>query len=113
MFEFFIVFLGVYLAFLLTGFQEDVRERDIRVQHYENFVIELGTLAEMLKLEKPKLDKHMKVVEEIARGNRPNIPPSDLFFVYSASIRDAAFNSRHFEALDSDIVRQIIDGSFG
>ncbi|MYD46448.1 MAG: hypothetical protein F4W92_08860 [Gammaproteobacteria bacterium] len=113
LFEFFIVFLGVYLAFVLTGYQENQRERDIRIQHYENFAVELGILVESLEEEKRKLDKHLKVVDEIAQGNRPDIPPSDLIFVYKGSLVDAAFNSRHFEALDAKIVRQIILGSFG
>ena len=113
LFEFFIVFLGVYLAFVLTDYQEDQRERDIRIRHYENFAVELAALAEMLEFEKIKLDAHMKVVDEIAQGTRPHIPPSDLLFVDATALRDAAFNSRHFEALDSEIVQQIITGSFG
>lgn len=113
LFEIVVVFLGVYLAFLLADYQEEQRERDIRVQHYENLVVELRALSHLLELEQIKLDRHMKVVEEIARGTRPDIPFSDLLFVDSASIRDAAFNSRHFEALDARIVQQIIDGSFG
>ena len=113
LFEIVVVFLGVYLAFLLADYQEEQRERDIRVQHYESFVFELATLAHLLEMEKVKLAKHVQVVEEIAQGKRPHIPPSDLFFVYTGSLRDAAFNSRHFEALDARIVQQIIDGSFG
>ena len=41
------------------------------------------------------------------------IPPSDLLFYYHGSIREAVFNSRRFEALDSEIVRNIMHGSFG
>lgn len=113
LFEIFIVFLGVYLAFLLTDYQESLRERDIRVQHYESLALELRLLANVLKFEENKLHAHMKVVEEINQGNRPRIPPSDLLFVYTGSLVESAFNSRHFEALDSDIVREIIQGSFG
>ena len=113
LFEIFIVFLGVYLAFLLTDYQESLRERDIRVQHYESLALELRMVANMLKLEEEKLHAHMKVVEEINQGNRPRIPPSDLLFVYTGALVDSAFNSRHFEALDSDIIREIVQGSFG
>lgn len=51
LFEIFIVFLGVYLAFLLTDYQESLRERDIRVQHYESLTLELRMVANMLKIE--------------------------------------------------------------
>ena len=113
LFELVIVFLGVYLAFLLTDFQDAVQERDIRVQHYESLALELQVLASTLEFEEAKLRKHMRVVEEIDQGKRPQIPPSDLLYIYTGSVRDAAFNSRHFEALDSDIVQNIIHGSFG
>ena len=112
-FELFVVFLGVYLAFLFTDFQEASRERDIRVQHYESLVLELQVLVQSLRVEEEKLIAHMKVVDDIAQGKRPKIPPSNLLFVYPGSLRDAAFNSRHFEALDSEIVNQIIQGSRG
>ena len=113
LFEIIIVFLGVYLAFLLTDFQDAVRERDIRVQHYESLALELQVLASNLEFEEVKLREHLRVVEEIDQGKRPQIPPSDLLFIYTGSVRDAAFNSRHFEALDSNIVQNIIHGSFG
>lgn len=113
LFEIIIVFLGVYLAFLLTDFQDAARERDIRVQHYESLALELQVLAQSLEFEEEKLREHMKVVDEIDQGKRPRIPPSDLLYIYTGSVRDAAFNSRHFEALDSDIVQNIIRGSFG
>lgn len=113
LFEIIIVFLGVYLAFLLTDIQESVRERDIRVQHYESLALELHVLAQSLEFEEEKLRKHLRVVNEINQGKSPQIPPSDLLYTYTGSVRDAAFNSRHFEALDSDIVQNIIRGSFG
>lgn len=52
-------------------------------------------------------------MEEINQRNQPRIPPSDLLFVYTGSLVESAFNSRHFEALDSEIIREIILGSFG
>ena len=113
LFEILIVFLGVYLAFLLADYQEAMRERDIRVQHYESLLLELQRLAFALGIEEQKLSTHLNVVEDIDQGNRPRIPSSDLLFIYPGFVRDSAFNSRHFEALDSEIVEQIINGSFG
>lgn len=113
LFEVLIVFLGVYLAFLITDHQESNREREIRVQHYESLAGELAVLASILDAEEQKILVHMKIVEDIDQGKRPNIPPSDLLFVYPGSVRDSAFNSKHFESLDPDIVHKIIRGSFG
>ena len=105
--------MGVYLAFLFTDLQDNARERAIRVQHYQSLSLELSILASTLEIEEQKLLAHMKVVAEIDKGTRPPIPPSDLLYYYHGSVRDAAFNSRHFEALDSEVVRNIIHGSFG
>ena len=113
LFEILIVFLGVYLAFLLTDYQEAMKERDLRVQHYESLALELQGLAFTLGVEEQKLRAHVHVVEEIDQGKRPRIPSSDLLFVYPGFVRDSAFNSRHFEALDSELVKEIINGSFG
>ena len=110
-FEILVVFLGVYLAFLFTDFQDNARERAIRVQHYQSLSLELSILASTLEIEEQKLLVHMKVVDEIDQGTRPPIPPSDLLFYYHGSVRDAAFNSRHFEALDSEVVQNIMSCS--
>lgn len=111
-FELFVVFLGVYLAFLFTDYQEDLRERDIQVQYYENLALELRILASTLNLEEEKLQVHLRVVEEIEGGKRPKIPPSDLLFVYPGLVRDAAFFSKHFESLEYDF-DEILWGSYG
>lgn len=113
LFELLIVFLGVYLAFLVTDYQEAVKERELRVQHYESLVFELQTLVNYLDFEQQKLRVHLKVLDDIDQGKRPRIPSGNLFFVYPGSVRDAAFNTKLFEALDSDIVQNIIEGSFG
>ena len=113
LFELLVVFVGVYLAFWLTDYQEAERERDLRVQHYESLALELQVLVSYLDFEEQKLLAHMKVVDEIDQGKRPRIPSSDLLFIYPGSVRDSAFNSKHFESLDSSIVQNIIRGSFG
>lgn len=53
--EFAIVFVGIYLAFLLTDYQEELRERKVRVKFYENLIREFDSLAGHLELEEQKL----------------------------------------------------------
>ncbi|MXW07509.1 MAG: hypothetical protein F4X56_02760 [Gammaproteobacteria bacterium] len=111
-FELFVVFLGVYLAFLFTDYQEDLRERRLQVQYYEYLSIELQILASTLDFEEQKLQAHLQVVKEIEQGKRPRIPSSDLLFVYPGFVRDAAFYTKHFESLEYDF-DEIILGTHG
>ena len=108
--EFAIVFVGVYLAFLLTDFQEELREREVRVKYYENLIREFESLAGHLGLEEQKLLNHLEIVERIEEGSRPNIPASNLTFAFRGGILNAAFEGGHLEALDSRIVGAIVTG---
>ena len=108
--EFAIVFVGVYLAFLLTDFQEELREREVRVKYYENLIREFESLVGHLGVEEQKLLRHLEVVKEIEDGAQPIIPVSDLTFSFRGGILNAAFEGGHLEALDSRIVGAIVTG---
>ena len=53
--EFVIVFGGVYLAFLLTDYQEELREREVRVKYCESLILESRLLVLHLDNEAMKL----------------------------------------------------------
>lgn len=108
--EFAIVFVGVYLAFLLTDYQEELREREVRVKYYENLIREFESLAMHLEQEEGKLLKHLAIVEEIEQGKRAIIPVSDLVFAFRGGIVNAAFEGGNLEAIDSRILGAIVTG---
>lgn len=111
--EFVIVFVGVYLAFLLTDYQEELREREVRVKYYDSLILELQLLVQHLDNEVLKLEGHLKVIEEIENGKRSIIPVSDMNFPFRGGVVDAAFEGRNFEALDRPILRNIVGGRLG
>ena len=76
--EFIIVFVGVYLAFLLTDYQEELREREVRVKYYESLIQEFRIMIAYLDGEEEKLQKHLVIANEIESGNLVEIPVSDL-----------------------------------
>ncbi|MCY3884650.1 MAG: hypothetical protein OXG24_06980 [Gammaproteobacteria bacterium] len=108
--EFAIVFVGVYLAFVLTDYQEELREREVRVRYYDSLIKEFRSLVGHLDVEEQKLLKHLAVVDEIEQGLKPIIPVSDLQFWFRDGIVNVAFEGRNFEALDTGILSAIVTG---
>ena len=111
--EFVIVFGGVYLAFLLTDYQEELREREVRVKYYESLILEFRLLVQHLDNEAMKLEGHLKIIAEIENGKRPLIPVSDMNFPFLGGVVDAAFEGPNFEALDRPILNSIVSGRPG
>ena len=110
-FEVFIVFLGVYLAFMVTDYQDEVRDRTVRIKYYDSLIYEFQGLIRHLDGEEAKLRRHLAVVEDIEQGNRPHIPASDLHYVYPAAVVAAAWEGRNFESLRTQDLRSIISGT--
>ena len=110
-FEVFIVFLGVYLAFMVTDYQDEIRDRDVRIKYYDSLIFEFRGLIRHLDGEEAKLRRHLAVVEDIEKGNRPHIPASDLHYVYPAAVVAAAWEGRNFESLRTQDLRSIISGT--
>lgn len=113
LFELFVVFLGVYLAFLATDYQEELSDRAIRVKYYDSLIREFQGLVAHLDHEDRKLQAHLAVIEEIDAGNRPHIPASDLTYIYPGAVVAAAMEGENFASLDSRILNSIIGGRPG
>lgn len=111
--EFVIVFVGVYLAFLLTDYQEELRERDVQLKYSASLILEFQVMVAHLDIEEKKLLKHLEIIEQIDSGHRPMIPVSDLIYPFHGGVVDAAFEGRNFEALDWDILNNIVRGRPG
>ena len=110
LFELFIFFIGVYLAFLLTDYQDERREREIQVKYYESLIYEIDAIIGHLDGEERKLKAHLAVLDEMEKGSKPHIPVSDLNLLHRGLVIGSAFESQHFEALDTRIIQQIVFG---
>lgn len=110
MFELFVVFMGVYLAFLFTDYQEEFEEHKTRIKYYDSLVFEFKVFAEHLESENKKIDEHVKVLERIKNGERPSLVPSDFYYLYKGPVVNSAFNSKNFESLDKSTLYSIIGG---
>lgn len=103
-----VVFIGVYLAFLLTDYQEELEKRDIRIKFYESLIVELSSIVVHLEDEEINMLWHLSAVEEIEKGNRPKIPARPLHYSVSALVLTAAFDSRNFESLNTDTINNVV-----
>ena len=112
--EFVIVFLGVYLAFVLSDYQERSRDREIGLKYHDALILEFQVLARHLEQEAGTLAKHLEVIEKIEQGERPEVLLSgigELYYLYRGSVVEAAFEGRNFESLDLDMALNIIQGA--
>ena len=106
-----VVFIGVYLAFLLTDYQEELEKGEIRIKFYESLIVELSDVVERLDPdgeEQRNLLWHMSTVEEITKGKRPKIPARPLHHSIPGLVLTAAFDSRNFESLNTDTINNVV-----
>ena len=91
-----IVFVGVYLAFLFSDYQEELQDRSIRVKYYNSLILELEQLRQHLMVEDGTIQQHMAVVAEIEQGLQPDLPVRHLSYTYRGIVAAAAFDSENF-----------------
>lgn len=108
--ELVVVFAGVYLAFLASDYQEELRDRAIRIKYYQSMILEFEALSRHLEQEHEKIQQHLAVVAELEQGDRPDLAIADLSYLYRGSVVAAAFDSQNFESLDDKILANIIQG---
>jgi hypothetical protein len=111
-FEFFIVFFGVYLAFVFTDYQESLRDKKIRIKYYDSLIHEFKIFYRHLDEEKVKLEDYLELVDAIAAGEQPKLVMTDLYYLYNGITVRAAFNSKNFEAIDEELLHSIIRGIY-
>ncbi|MXZ54727.1 MAG: hypothetical protein F4077_00495 [Gammaproteobacteria bacterium] len=103
-----VVFIGVYLAFLLTDYQEELEKGEIRIKFYESLIVELSGVVQHLLEEEEHMLWHTSTREEIRKGNRPKIPAQPLNCAIPASLLTAAFDSRNFESLKTPTINNVV-----
>lgn len=102
-----VVFIGVYLAFLLTDYQEELEKGEIRIKFYESLIVELSTVVLHLVEEEEHMLWHTSTVEKMKKGDRPKIPAYPLNYSIPGLVLTAAFDSRNFESLNTDTINNI------
>ena len=102
-----VVFIGVYLAFLLTDYQEELEKGEIRIKFYESLIVELSNVVQHLTEEEQHMLWHTSAVEEMEKGKRPKIPARPLNYSIPGLVLTAAFDSRNFESLNTDTINNV------
>lgn len=106
-FEFVIVFLGVYLAFVLAGYQEERRKLEVRIKFYDALIMELETTSQLLEMEAQKTARLEAVIDQIDEGLQPDLVAEHLSFVFPDWVGGSAFDGQNFEFLDAGTLLHI------
>ena len=107
------VFVGVYLAFLLSEWQEQRRDMKIQAKYYQSLIYEFEKFQSHLAEEDQKLSQNfLAILDEIDQGRQPDLVPPDLYYLYRGPVLSAAFNAKNFESLDLDLLHSITRGTF-
>jgi len=110
-FELFIVFIGVYGAFELTNYQQNVREEKIRENYFVSFKSELNTLIFNIDQVEKGISKELYRLENYndSLESRP-FTPVRINFNQSLLITQAGFNADVFVQLNPDLASSLIGG---
>ena len=111
-FEIFIVFVGVYGAFLLSNYQQEKREKKLEENFYISFKGELEQVLASLERIESKIAIQIDQIETAEINSvRYDIQPLDLFFHESMVITQAGFTENLILRLKPPIVVSLA-GSF-
>lgn len=103
-----VVFIGVYLAFLLTDYQEELEKKDIRIKFFESLIVEFDRVVFHLDEEEVNMLPHLSAMEQINLGKQPQIPVHPLYYPVPGKVVTAAFDSRNFESLNTSTIENIV-----
>lgn len=110
--EMMIVFCGVYLAFWLNSYSQQIAEDKRKVEYCEVFILELRYLSNFLERDSARLDSiRQSFQSELAAGNRPLPKPIKLSFDFEGLIIRAVSQDRSFEALGISLIGKIAIGN--
>lgn len=111
--ELFIVFVGVYGAFLLNSYRESKEEERARIVYYETFLQELTVFSLQLQQVSGTLDSLIRYYEtRIEAGEKPELRViRELDFTSNMFIIRSAFSDRNFGAVGQEYLRNLSAGS--
>lgn len=110
--EMMIVFCGVYLAFWLNGYSQQIAEDKRKVEYCEVFILELRYLSNFLEQDSARLDSIRQAFQtELAEDKQPLPKPIKLSFDFEGLIIRAVSQDRSFEALGINLIGKIAIGN--
>lgn len=110
--EFLVIFLGVYVAYLFSDFQENQRERRTQIKYCATLIEEFRFLDLLLAQQQARIaEDYRPVLAAMEAGERPALHVAPLFFDFRGLTIEAAFrNDENFNALPDLILANLTRG---
>lgn len=109
--ELFIVFIGVYGAFELNRYQENKRERKIKLNYLVSFKSELVSIRSQTVQVKKQIEGIIKDFEtKYAAGERPALQPPALYYNSALLITQIGLSDDVFVQLDPSLASSLSGG---
>ena len=111
--ELLVVFIGVYGAFMLNNYREKQHVQQQRLNYLESFKEELVNVEKLTGSLATASDTLLtRYNRAITKGERPMLNVHhELVYTINMLIIRSAFNEQHFEAIGSEYVSKISNGS--
>ena len=111
LFELFIVFIGVYGAFVLNNYQQREREQKIRESYFVSFRSELRQLIGSIRQTENRINNEIEALEKYTDSlKKQPFFPLTLNFKQSLLITQAGFNDDVFIQLSQDLALSLTGG---
>ncbi|MCE7991270.1 MAG: hypothetical protein HEP71_04785 [Roseivirga sp.] len=109
--ELFIVFIGVYGAFELNRYQENNRERKIKLNYLVSFKSELVSIRSQTSQVKTQIGDIIQDFEtKYAAGERPALQPPELYYNSALLITQIGLSDDVFVQLDPSLASSLSGG---
>lgn len=106
--ELFVVFLGVWAAFLLDQYQADRRDAERRVEITRSLVAEMDSLSSSVDRTLPSLEQRIQpLLDSIEAGQRPRLDPVQPGVYFRPDAWNAALESGVVRLLEPATLRQV------
>lgn len=109
--ELMVVFLGVYLAFWLSVYQEQRKERTAKIAFCESVMAELVTISRGIAT--PLNEQATQALRQLHDGDSPLIQPPLLFFDSEGLLIRSAVEPSRFDAIGKDLAVKLALGHNG
>jgi hypothetical protein len=110
-FELVIVFVGVYCAFALNAYQQNQRERKIKLNYFQSFKSEVDGLYGQSYRLKAYIDTLTKRTETaIANNERPTLKPPSIYLSSALLITQAGLSEDMFVQISPGLASSLSGG---
>lgn len=112
LFEFVVVFVGVFSAFQLNTYKEHQNDLKTQVNFYRKLVFEFEMFNDHLQSEQKNLSQSLAFFELVEAGEKPDFELVQFYYYYHASTVNSLFLYENFSAIHPQTARAIISGKF-